>query len=191
MFFVYVRMYVLSLYYLGWAILGLKLCIPNCILTLTAALMDFLDPISRFADATAAPVERRSAHVPRLRLPFAICTSLSSIISTNAPQNLTGVTLFHQIQVSASSVCMLGRKPFQLTALLLRLNRHDMMRLCHFGSKVKRFFILQLQIQSYQKCNPQMESSDVSCHDRLLTKVVNTNNVGKHMLMTADGAPTL
>jgi hypothetical protein len=72
-------MYVFSMYYLGWAILGLKLCIPNRILTLTATLMDFLDPISRFADATAAPVERRSADVPRLRLPFAICTSLPSI----------------------------------------------------------------------------------------------------------------
>lgn len=56
----------------GLAILGSKLCIPNCIVTLTATLMEFLDPISRFADATAAPVERRSAHVPRLRLPFAI-----------------------------------------------------------------------------------------------------------------------
>lgn len=80
------------------------------------------------------------------------------------------LTLFHQIEVTVSSVCMLGRKPISAdsSASSYAWTNMNMMRLCHYGSKVKRFFILQLQIQSYQKCNPQKESSDVSCHDRLL-----------------------
>jgi len=49
-----------------------ELCIPDCVLTLAAALMDFLDPVGRFADAAAAPVERCNAHVACLRLPLAI-----------------------------------------------------------------------------------------------------------------------
>jgi hypothetical protein len=67
-------------------ILGLELRIPDCILTLAAALMDFLDPVGRFADAAAAPVERCNAHVACLSLPLAICASLASTISSKIPQ---------------------------------------------------------------------------------------------------------
>lgn len=99
---------------------GLKLCIPNRVLALAAALMDLLDPVSGFADAAAAPVEGGDARVPRLRLPLAICTSLVSA-------------------KLGELVCVLGKEPFQLTALLLLLRsntqeRTCLMRLCHHGS---------------------------------------------------------
>jgi hypothetical protein len=54
------------------------------LLTFTTALMDFLDPIRRFADATTARVKRRNAtqrnaNVACLRLPFTVCTKFISL----------------------------------------------------------------------------------------------------------------
>jgi hypothetical protein len=55
--YVFICAFLVERVYLLWTILGLEFCIPDCILTLTTSLMDLLDPVSRFADAAAAPVE--------------------------------------------------------------------------------------------------------------------------------------
>jgi hypothetical protein len=73
-------------------LVSLELCTPDGVLTLTAALMDFLDPVRRFADAAAAPVKRRNAHVACLRLPFAVCTKY--IISRKWSANFVSTVEF-------------------------------------------------------------------------------------------------
>lgn len=67
-----------------WALCSFssELCTPDGAVVLPTSLMDLLHPIRRFADAAAAPVERRGAHVACLRLPFAIwlCTAAKPAI---------------------------------------------------------------------------------------------------------------